>query len=428
MIQATAVQAMEDAVVATLIQLIVIVLAARVAGGAARALRQPRAVGEIVAGLLLGPSLLGALFPAVSSAVFANVAAPVMQILSQIGLALLMFQIGITFEFGLLRHGRNKRAVAFVAVASIGAPLATGLGVGWLTAPFMTDDGHALVYTLFVAVAFAITAVPVLGRILREYALTHTETGVVAISAAAANDVVGWVLLAGVAAYASSAFSPAHFAGQISGLAILFLVFAWVGPPLVDRLMRKLPIVQGELPGTLLAVVLAGIFAAGICTQKLGIFVIFGGFLLGLLFHRHVAFVQAWHRQVGQFVLVFFLPIFFTYTGLRTNILGLDSAAKWAVCLGIVLAATLAKFVPVYVASRLAGVQPHEARILGVLMNTRALMELIVLNIGFSLGFIPQDMFTMLVIMAVATTVMTGPLLQSLLRATGYRRGALVDA
>jgi len=427
-IQTTAVHATEDAVVATLIQLIVIVLAARVAGSAARAVRQPRAVGEVVAGLLLGPSFLGAFFPDASSAVFGGAAAPAMQILSQIGLLLLMFQIGSAFEFGLLRNGRNKKAVLFVTLASIGAPLATGLLIGWLTSPFLTDGEHAVAYTLFVAVAFAITAVPVLGRILREYALTRSETGVVAISAAAANDVVGWVLLAGVTAYASSRLSLALAAVPIGGLLVLFLALALIGRPLIDRLVRKFPIKDGELPGTLLAVVLACIFAAGICTQKLGIFVIFGGFLLGLLFHHHSTFVEAWRRQVGQFVLVFFLPIFFTYTGLRTNVLGLDSAAKWAWCLGIVSAATVAKIVPVYVASRLAGVEPLQARILGVLMNTRALMELIVLNIGFSLGFIPQDMFTMLVIMAVATTVMTGPLLQALFRTTGHGRGVLVDA
>jgi len=426
--QTTAVHATEDAVTATLIQLIVIVLAARLAGTAARAVRQPRAVGEIVAGLLLGPSLLGAFFPEVSRAVFSSAAAPAMQILSQIGLILLMFQIGSGFEFGLLRNARSKRAVLLITLASIGAPLATGLLVGWVTAPFLADGHDAVPYSLFVAVAFSITAVPILGRILREYALTNSETGVVAISAAAGNDVVGWVLLAGVTAYASSRLSLAVTTMQIGGLLLLFLALAFIGRPLVDRLVRMFPIRDGELPGTLLAIVLACIFAAGICTQTLGIFIIFGGFLLGLLFHRHSTFVETWRRQVGQFVLVFFLPIFFTYTGLRTNVLGLDSGAKWAWCLGIVLAATLAKIVPVYLASRLAGAEPREAKILGVLMNTRALMELIVLNIGFNLGFIPQDMFTMLVIMAVATTVMTGPLLQGLLRTTRHRREALVDA
>ncbi len=155
------------------------------------------------------------------------------------------------------------------------------------------------------------------------------------------------------------------------------------------------------------------------CTYKLGVFAIFGGFAAGLLFHRHEAFVAAWRRQVGQLVLVFFLPVFFTYTGLRTNVLGLSTASdlQW---LAIVLAAAVvAKVVPVYLAARVSGFDQDDSLILGTLMNTRALMELIVLNIGFDLGFIPQKVFTMLVIMAVATTVMTGPLLKVLLRQTG---------
>ena len=138
-----------------------------------------------------------------------------------------------------------------------------------------------------------------------------------------------------------------------------------------------------------MAIVLALIFVAGICTEKLGIFTIFGGFLLGLLFHRHHDFVEAWRRQIGQFVLVFFLPIFFTYTGLRTNVLGLDTVSDWTWCGAICSRAVVVKVVPVYIAARPAGLGSQQSSILGVLMNTRALMELIVLNIGFQLGFIP---------------------------------------
>jgi Kef-type K+ transport system membrane component KefB len=162
------------------------------------------------------------------------------------------------------------------------------------------------------------------------------------------------------------------------------------------------------------------VFATSICTYKLGIFAIFGGFLAGLLFHRDRQFVDAWRNQVGKFVLVFFLPVFFTYTGLRTNVLGLTSGSDWEWLSLVLAAAILGKVIPVYVASRLAGFNSRESTILGSLMNTRALMELIVLNIGFDLGFIPQNVFTMLVIMAVVTTVMTGPLLRMLLPRAGY--------
>jgi Kef-type K+ transport system membrane component KefB len=297
-----------------------------------------------------------------------------------------------------------------------------------LTAPFLAPGIDVLTYSLFVGIAFAITAVPILGRILREYALTRTETGVIAITAAAANDVVGWVALAGVAAYASAQFSAGQSALQIGGI-LLLLVFLWfVGRPGADWLIRRFPIEQEQPSNGVVAIVLALIFVAGIATEKLGIFTIFGGFLLGLLFHRHHDFVEAWRRQIGQFVLVFFLPIFITYTGLRTNVLGLDTVSDWAWCGAILFAAVAVKVVPVYIAARLAGLGSQQSSILGVLMNTRALMELIVLNIGFSLGFIPQDVFTMLVIMAVTTTVMTGPLLQVMLPRAGYRIDKLIEA
>lgn len=152
----------------------------------------------------------------------------------------------------------------------------------------------------------------------------------------------------------------------------------------------------------------------------LGIFTIFGGFLAGLLFHQYRSFVDAWHGQIGTFVLVFFLPVFFTYTGLRTNVLGLESKSDWEWLLVVLVAAILGKVIPVYLAGRVCGFVHRESAILGSLMNTRALMELIVLNIGYDLGFIPQKIFTMLVIMALVTTVMTGPLLRVLLPRAGY--------
>jgi Kef-type K+ transport system membrane component KefB len=423
-----AVQQTEQTLVVVLIQLIIIVIAARVAGSATAAIRQPRVVGEIVAGLLLGPSFFGHFFPELSGSIFTAAAAEPVIILSQIGLLLLMFQIGNDFEFGHLEHGKNKKAVIAVTAASITAPLVLGFALGRITAPILAPDVDALAYSLFVAVALAITAVPVLGRILREYSLTRTETGVIAISAAAANDVIGWFLLAGISAYASATFSPQQLGLQAAGLAALILALWFAGHPVVAWLLQTFPVADNKVPTPLMAVVIALIFAAGICTQKLGIFTIFGGFLLGLLFHTHRAFVEAWRRQVGQFVLVFFLPIFFTYTGLRTNILGLDSVSDWTWCGVIFTMAAFAKIIPVYFAARLSGIAPNDATILGVLMNTRGLMELIVLHVGFSLGIIPQHVFTMLVIMAIGTTIMTGPLLRVLLPRAGYRVARLVEA
>lgn len=423
-----AVHQTEQTLLVVLIQLIIIVIAARLAGSAAAAIRQPRAVGEILAGLLLGPSFFGHFFPELWSSVFTAESSQPVMILSQIGLVLLMFQIGNDFEFGHLAHGKNQKIVVAVTIASVAVPLAVGFGIGQITAPVLAPGIDPLAYSLFVAVAFAITAVPILGRILREYSLTRTETGVIAISAAAANDVIGWFLLAGVSAYASAAFSPQHLGLQVAGLAVFVLALWFIGRPAVAWLLRIFPIVDNQVPTPLMATVIALIFAAGICTQQLGIFTIFGGFLLGLLFHKQHAFVEAWRHQIGQLVLVLFLPIFFTYTGLRTNVLGLDSVPEWSWCAAIFAAAVLSKLIPIYLAARVSGSTPHDAAVIGVLMNTRALMELIVLNIGLSLGIIPPDVFTMLVIMAVGTTIMTGPLLQLLLARAGARTTSLVEA
>ncbi len=409
----------EDLLVIVMAQLIVIILAARLFGSIAVRLKQPRAVGEIIAGLALGPSLFGFLFPDISAALFTKEATPPLQILSQIGLILLMFQIGSDFEFAHLKQAKNTRAVAFVTIASIAVPFGSGFALGQATASLLAPAINPLVYSLFVAVALAITALPILGRILKEYNLNRQETGVIAISSAALNDVVGWVLLAAVATFAAATLRPEDVGVQLGGLALFAVVMFFGVSRLVDWLVTKFPITDNSVPTPLLAIVLGMIFAAGIATEALGIFTIFGGFVLGILFHRHGAFVSAWRGQVGQFVLVFFLPIFFTYTGLRTNMLGLDSAQDWAWCAAFFAVSVGAKIIPVYLAARAAGVAHHDANILGVLMNTRALMELIVLNIGFSLGFIPQDVFTMLVLMAIGTTMMTGPLLRLLLRSAG---------
>jgi Kef-type K+ transport system membrane component KefB len=269
-------------------------------------------------------------------------------------------------------------------------------------------------------VALAITAMPVLGRIMREYALGETAVGVVAISAAAINDVTGWLLLAGVSAYAAAQFSGMHVLWELATLLAFMLVMVFGASPFAAWLLRRLPLRQGALPSNLMALVICLMFLAGICTYKIGIFAIFGGFALGVVFQPHAAFVAAWRRQVGVYVTVFFLPVFFTFTGLRTDVTALSSGATlgW---LGLILAAGIGgKVIPVYFAGRSAGFDRTQSWILGTLMNTRGLMELIVLNIGYDLGIIPRDPFTMLVIMSVVTNVMAGPLLRVLLPRMGH--------
>ena len=410
----------EDLLFSILVQLIVMILAARILHTLARRLGQPGVVGEIIAGLMLGPSLLGHFFPQLSTALFGEHVPAAIPIISQIGLIFLMFQIGLDAEFHLLKQGRNRRAVLAVAVASIAVPFALGVLLGEWAAPMLAPDVPSLAFSLFCGVALAITAMPVLGRIMREYALGETAVGVVAISAAAINDVVGWLLLAGVSAYAAARFSGLHVLWQLGMLLAFVLAMYFVVRPLVGWLIRRYPAREGKLSSNLMALVTALIFLAGICTYKIGIFAIFGGFALGVVFQPHAAFVAGWRRQVGVFVMVFFLPVFFTFTGLRTDITALTSSASltW---LGLILAAGIGgKIIPVYVAGRSAGFDNTQSWILGSLMNTRGLMELIVLNIGYDLRIIPRDAFTMLVIMAVVTNLMTGPLLRLLLPRMGH--------
>jgi Kef-type K+ transport system membrane component KefB len=418
----------ENLLFITLLQLIVMIGAARCLHTLFRRLGQPGVIGEIVAGLLLGPSLLGHFFPHASQALFGLHASIPITIISQIGLILLMFQIGMDFEFSHLESRRNRRATLAVTIFSVGVPLAVGIVLGYLSAPVLAPAIDPVRYSLFFGLGLAITAVPILGRILRQYGLTHTEIGVVAISAAAINDVIGWLLLSAVSAYAASTLSGSHVFFQLAGLLAFSAALWFLLRPLVGHLVARFPADAGELNPNLMAAVICLIFVMGICTYQLGIFAIFGGFAAGVLFHQHKEFVEAWRRQVGRFVLVFFLPVFFTYTGLRTNVLGLSTAADWQWLSIILAAAVLSKIIPVYFVGRFCGFNRNESSILGTLMNTRALMELIVLNIGFDLGLIPQKVFTMLVIMAIVTTLMAGPLLKRLLANTGHPIPAGLEA
>ncbi|MBU6165701.1 MAG: cation:proton antiporter [Alphaproteobacteria bacterium] len=416
---ASSVHSSEDLLFSVLVQLIIMIAAARTLNIVARRLGQPGAVGEIIAGLLLGPSLLGALAPALSLQLFGATPAPAVTIISQIGLTLLMFQIGMEFEFAHLDTPQHRKGAALIAGASVAVPLLAGLGFGWFSAAALAPGIDPTLYALFCGNAMAITALPILGRILAQFGLTDRPLGVVAIAAAAVNDVAGWVLLASISALAAARFSGADLALQLAGIAALLIIARLVLAPLARRLVAALPPVAGRIDPTLMAAMLALVFGLAICTYKLGIFAIFGGFLAGLIMHRHTGFVAAWKGQVGGFVLVFFLPVFFTYTGLRTNLLGLGLADLAWLALILVLAIA-AKIIPVYAAARASGYTPAQAAVLGSLMNTRALMELIVLNIGRDLGVLPPAVFTMLVVMAVATTIMTGPLLKWLLPRTGH--------
>ncbi|GAB6046376.1 hypothetical protein JCM19379_01980 [Methyloparacoccus murrellii] len=402
-------QALETLLFFTLLQLMAILLAARLVGGWFQRLGQPRGVGEIVAGLLLGPTLFGTLAPDVSRWLFHSVDATPLGVMSQIGLILLMFQVGMEFDFAKLGQRANRRLAFWIGLSGIVLPFALGLAFGVVSAPWLAPGLPALAYSLFLAVALSITAVPILGRILMEFGLTRSRLGVITIAAAAANDALGWVLLALVAAIAAGQASWPAVLHQ-TGLLLAYALASWcLARPLLLRLLRRFQRSADEPSQDLLALLLLAIFGSALMTSQLGIFAIFGGFLAGVLLHDQQALVRFWRERVADLLTVFFLPIFFTYTGLRTDVGSLTSLPLWLWFGGLLLAAGIGKFGGCYLAARLGGLPPAESRCVGILMNTRALMELIVVNLGYDLGVIPPVVFTMLVLMAIVSTLLTAP-------------------
>jgi len=411
----SSVHATEALLFFTLLQLAVIVLAARAGGALALRWGQSAVVGEILVGVLLGPSLLGALAPQAFAIVFRSTPAEPLTILSQVGLLLLMFQIGLEFDFSHLATRAHRRIVWAVASAGLAAPFAIGAALGTFVPREVAGTDNRVGFVLFVATAFSITALPVLGRILVDFKMTRSALGVIAISCAAINDVVGWLMLAVVSALSVSAFAPGPFALRVLGIAVLG-VLSWrvLRPLLVGFVRRRLSINDSAsvLPPTLMGAILACVFVAGMTTYQLGIFAIFGGFLMGVLLHRETAFVRAWHARVGSFVNVFFVPIFFTLTGLRTDIGSLHDGSAWGWCLLLIALATAGKLGACYLAARAVGLDAMRARIIGMLMNTRGLMELIIINVGLEMGMIGRQVFTMLVLMALVSTLITSPALR----------------
>lgn len=396
----------------TLLELAIIVLAGRVGGTLAVRWGQNAAVGEIIIGILLGPSLFGWISPGAFNFVFHSAPPEPLIILSQLGLVLLMFQIGLEFDFAHLTERTNRTAVARVSAACLALPFAGGFALGYYLPSNGVEAAARINTALFVATAFSITALPILGRIMIDFNLTRTRLGVIAISAAAVNDVVGWLLLALVTTLTVSHFVGSEFALRVALVLLFGIVSAKIARPLLKRAIRRSDPRGGAMSGNLLGGLLVVIFVAAMTTYKIGIFAIFGGFMAGVILFDEPQLVAAWRGRVGGFVSVFFLPIFFTFTGLRTSIGGLDTLADWGWCLAIIAVASLTKWSGAYLAARRSGFDHSNSAMMGFMMNTRALMELIVINVGFDLGVVSQKIFTMLVIMAIFSTVITTPALR----------------
>jgi Kef-type K+ transport system membrane component KefB len=404
----------------TLLELTIIVVAGRLGGVLARRCYQSAAVGEIIVGILLGPSLFGLLAPHAFNLVFHSAPPEPLTVLSNLGLVLLMFQIGMEFDFSHLTERVNRAAVLRISFACLALPFAGGLALGFFFAQGMAPSAR-INTALFVATAMSITALPTLGRIMIELNLTRTRVGVIAVSAAAVNDVIGWLLLALITALTVSDFIAGRFALRLAMVCAFGLASVLLVRPLLKRAIRASPLRNGKMSPNLLAGILAVIFIAAMTIYQIGIFAIFGGFMMGVILYDEADLVAAWRDRLGDFVTVFFLPIFFTYTGLRTSIGGLDTPADWGWCAAILAVATVTKLGGAYIMARRSGLNHPESAIVGFMMNTRALMELIVLNVGLDLGAITPKLFTMLVIMAVISTVVTTPALRHFMPRAGVK-------
>ena len=327
----------------TLLQLTVIVLAGRLGGAVARRCGQSAAVGEIIIGILLGPSLFGWLSPRAFDTVFHSAPPEALQVLSSLGLVLLMFQIGLEFDFSHLRQSTNRAAVVRVSAACMVLPFAAGFALALAMIPASASTGARIDSALFVATAFSITALPTLGRIMIELGLERSKIGVIAVSCAAVNDAVGWLLLALVTALTVSNFDAGRWGLKVALVALFVLVSIRVVRPLLKAALRRSDPRDGKMSSNLLGGILGIIFIGAMTTSEIGIFAIFGGFLMGVILFDEPELVAAWRTRVGDFVTVFFLPIFFTYTGLRTYIGGLDTMTDWGWCLAVIGLATVSK-------------------------------------------------------------------------------------
>lgn len=402
----------ENVLLIVLLQLSVIIAAARLFGMLFRRLGQPQVCGEIAAGLILGPSLFGRYFPEISARVFDPSVNSIFTIMSQIGLVLLMFLIGLEFEFGHLKL--NRHTAFSVSIAGIVLPFVFGMGLGYYLHRQLHLEGNWLFFALFMATAMSITAIPILGRIMIELNLNRTRIGSITITAAAIDDAVGWILLAMVTAIVQSSFDAWKFVRMIGGVLAFGAAMVYVVRPPLVRWLHTAVRRGGGLSLNALAVLLILIFLSAIATNLIGIFSIFGAFLLGAVLHDQTEFITAVRGRLSDFVTVFFLPIFFTYTGLRTDIGTMSGGGLWFLCGLVLFAAIAGKFGGCTLAARWNGHSWRDASMIGVMMNTRALMELIVINIGFELGIIPRSVFFMLVFMAIFTTYMTAPILRRL--------------
>ncbi|MBW4665201.1 MAG: cation:proton antiporter [Chroococcus sp. CMT-3BRIN-NPC107] len=398
-----------NAVVLVLVEVLVVIGLSRLVGLGCRAINQPLVIGEIIAGIMLGPSLLGLIAPSLATTLFPAETIPYLFVLSQIGLIFFMFLIGLELNPKYL-SGQLEIAI-LVSHVSILAPFSLGTLLAVVLYPQLSNgDVSFTAFALFLGAAMSITAFPVLARIITENNLQGTRLGTLALTCAAVDDVTAWCVLALAITVARTGTINGAIPTIIYSLVYIGLMVT-VGRWFLKRVARYYQRV-GKLNQLLLAGIYAGVVASALITELIGIHFIFGAFLLGAVMPKDEGLVREIAEKTEDFVLIFLLPIFFAYSGLRTQVGLLNRPELWLLCAAVVAVAISGKYFGTYISARVSGIENREASALGWLMNTRGLTELIVLNIGLNLGVISPLLFTMLVIMALVTTFMTSPLLE----------------
>ena len=391
-----------------LIQIIAVLLMVRLFGFLFKHIGQPGVIGEIVAGIVLGPSVLGYFFPDVFQALFPPESLTNLELLSQVGLVLFMFVIGMELDFSVLKNKINETLV--ISHAGILVPFFLGIVASyWIYEEYAAAQTAFLPFALFIGISMSITAFPVLARIIQERNMTKTSLGTLTIASAANDDVTAWCLLAVVIAIAKAGtFASALYA---IGLTALYIIIMFM---VVRPFLKKVGEVyanQEVINKTFVALILLILIISSTLTEIIGIHALFGAFMAGGVMPPSIGFRKGMMEKVEDIVLVFFLPLFFAFTGLRTEIGLINSPALWGVCLLLITVAVAGKLGGCAVAARLVGESWKDSFTIGTLMNTRGLMELVALNIGYEMGVLPPSIFVILVIMALVTTFMTTPLL-----------------
>jgi Kef-type K+ transport system membrane component KefB len=399
---------LQDPLAILLAQIVTIIVVARFFGWVFKKIGQPTVIGEIIAGIVLGPSLLGMYFPEFSSTLFPVESLGNLKFLSQIGLILFMFVIGMELDLKVLKNKANEAVV--ISHASIVIPFTLGIGLAYFVYNRFAPEGvKFLSFSLFMGIAMSITAFPVLARIVQERGLNKTKLGAIAITCAAADDITAWSLLAVVIAIVKADNFVSSL--YIIGLAALYvLAMLFIVKPFLKRI--------GELYGTkdtlvkpVVAIFFLTLIISSYATEVIGIHALFGAFMTGAIMPDVPKFRTIFIEKVEDVSLILLLPLFFVFTGLKTEIGLINDPYLWKVTGFIILVAVIGKFLGSALAAKFVGQTWSDSFTIGALMNTRGLMELIVLNIGLELKVLTPEVFTMMVIMALVTTFMTGPAL-----------------